>query len=141
MKGLMQDWQLTVDKVLDHAARNHGDREIVTRNVEGDIVRTTYAELRERAKQVSSALLDEGIQLGDRVATLAWNTWRHYEVYYATAGIGSPRRAASAAATLRKLNRGQVAASAARMAATRSAGTARRMSTRRAIWLRGSRSE
>lgn len=89
MKGLMQDWQLTVDKVLDHAARNHGDREIVTRNVEGDIVRTTYAELRERAKQVSSALLDEGIQLGDRVATLAWNTGRHMEAWFGTMGIGA----------------------------------------------------
>jgi len=89
MKGLMQDWQLTVDKVLDHAARNHGDREIVTRNVEGDVTRTTYKAMHGRSKQVSSALLDEGIKLGDRVATLAWNTDRHMEAWYGTMGIGA----------------------------------------------------
>ena len=89
MQGLMQNWQLTVDKVLDHAAHNHGDREIVTRAVEGGIRRTTYAELRLRAKQVSTALLDEGIKLGDRVATLAWNTDRHMEAWYGTMGIGA----------------------------------------------------
>ena len=89
MQGLMQNWQLTVDKVLDHAAHNHGDREIVTRNVEGNITRTTYKALRERAKQVSTALLDEGIKLGDRVATLAWNTDRHMEAWYGTMGIGA----------------------------------------------------
>ncbi len=89
MQGLMQDWQLTVDKVLDHAATNHGDREIVTRSVEGEIVRTTYREMRERAKQVSTALLDEGIGLGDRVATLAWNTSRHMEAWFGTMGIGA----------------------------------------------------
>ena len=89
MLGLMQDWQLTVDKVLDHAAQNHGDREIVTRNVEGNITRTTYKALRERAKAVSSALLEHGIKLGDRVATLAWNTERHMEAWYGTMGIGA----------------------------------------------------
>ena len=89
MLGLMQDWQLTVDKVLDHAAQNHGDREIVTRNVEGHITRTNYKTLRERAKMVSSALLENGIKLGDRVATLAWNTERHMEAWYGTMGIGA----------------------------------------------------
>lgn len=90
MQGLMQDWQLTVDKVLDHAAHNHGDREIVTRSVEtGAIERTDYKTLRLRAKQVSTALQDEGIKLGDRVATLAWNTARHMEAWYGTMGIGA----------------------------------------------------
>ncbi|MEQ8556786.1 MAG: long-chain-fatty-acid--CoA ligase [Henriciella sp.] len=89
MQGLMQSWQLTVDKVLDHAAHNHGDREIVTRTVEGNITRTNYRKLRERAKQVSSALKDEGIKLGDRVATLAWNTDKHMEAWYGTMGIGA----------------------------------------------------
>lgn len=90
MLGLMQDWQMTVDKVLDHAAHNHGDREIVTRCVEtGAVERTTYAGLRERAKQVSSALIDDGIKLGDRVATLAWNTSRHMEAWFGTMGIGA----------------------------------------------------
>lgn len=89
MQGLMQDWKLTVDKIIDHAAHNHGDREIVTRNVEGDIARTTYKQMHARAKQVSSALQDEGIKLGDRVATLAWNTARHMEAWYGTMGIGA----------------------------------------------------
>ena len=89
MQGLMQDWQLTVDKVIDHAANNHGDREVVTRNVEGDIVRTTYRTIRERSKMVSSALLAEGIKQGDRVATLAWNTARHMEAWFGTMAIGA----------------------------------------------------
>ena len=69
MRGLMQDWPLTVDKILDHAKAWHGHREVVTRTVEGPIVRTTYAELHERAKRVSNALKNWNIKLGDRVAT------------------------------------------------------------------------
>jgi fatty-acyl-CoA synthase len=89
MQGLMQNWPLTVDKVLDHARINHGHREIVTRSVEGPIVRTTYAEVFNRAKQVSHALQAAGIGLGDRVATIAWNTARHIEAWYGTMGIGA----------------------------------------------------
>ena len=89
MRGIMQDWQLTVDKVLDHARLNHGNREIVSRSVEGPIVRTTYGEVYNRAKQVSAALIDHGIGQGDRVATLAWNTARHMECWYGAMGIGA----------------------------------------------------
>lgn len=89
MQGLMQDWPLTVDKIIDHARINHGDREIVTRSVEGPIVRTTYAQLYDRAKQVSSALADAGVGLGDRVATLGWNSGRHMECWYGAMGIGA----------------------------------------------------
>jgi fatty-acyl-CoA synthase len=89
MLGLMQDWPLTVDRILDHAKAWHGDREIVSRTVEGPIVRTTYAALHERAKRLSNALLAMDIQPGDRVATLAWNNARHMEVWYATMGIGA----------------------------------------------------
>ena len=89
MPGLMQDWQLTVDKVLEHARVNHGHREIVTRSVEGPIVRETYGDLYRRAKQVSVALLEDGVQMGDRIATLAWNTARHMESWYGTMGIGA----------------------------------------------------
>ena len=89
MQGIMQDWQLTVDKVLDHAATNHASREIVSRSVEGPIVRTTYGELHARAKQVSAALTDFGIRQGDRVATLAWNSARHMECWYGAMGIGA----------------------------------------------------
>src|SRR5262245_47476876 len=72
MNGLMQDWKLTVDKVIEHAHFNHGSREIVTRTVEGPIVRSTFTDLYWRARQCSNALLADGVQKGDRVATLAW---------------------------------------------------------------------
>ena len=88
MLGLMQDWPLTVDKILDHAAEWHSGREVVTRSVEGPIVRATYGEIRDRAKRLSNALLEFGIQPGDRVATLAWNSARHVEAWYAIMGIG-----------------------------------------------------
>ena len=88
MLGLMQDWPLTVDKIIDHAKNWHGEREVVTRSVEGPIVRTTYAQIHERAKRVSSALKDWGVQPGDRVATLAWNTANHIEAWYGIMGIG-----------------------------------------------------
>ena len=89
MLGLMQDWPLTVDKILDHAKTWHGDSEIVTRSVEGPIVRTTYAEAHSRAKRMSNALQALGVQPGDRVATLAWNTARHLEAWYAIMGMGA----------------------------------------------------
>src|ERR1700712_5582016 len=89
MHGLMQDWPLTVDKILDHAANWHGDREIASRAVEGPIVCTTYGEVHRRAKQLSNALKALGVQPGDRVATLAWNTGRHIEAWYAIMGMGA----------------------------------------------------
>jgi len=89
MLGLMQDWPLTLDKLLDHAADWHGGREIVTRSIEGPIVRTTYAEIRRRAKRLSNALKGLGVKPGDRVATLAWNSGRHMEAWYAIMGIGA----------------------------------------------------
>ena len=89
MLGLMQDWPLTVDRIIDHASRWHGDVEVVSRSVEGPIVRTTYAQIHERARRLSNALLGLGIQPGDRVATLAWNTARHMEIWYGVMGIGA----------------------------------------------------
>jgi fatty-acyl-CoA synthase len=89
MLGLMQDWPLTVDKILTHAAQWHSHREVVTRSVEGPIVRTTWGEIHGRAKRFSNALLDLGIEPGDRVATLAWNSARHIEAWYGIMGIGA----------------------------------------------------
>jgi len=89
VQGLMQDWPLTLDKILDHAANWAGGREVVSRSVEGPIVRTTYGEIRQRAKRLSNALKRLGVQPGDRVATLAWNTGRHIEAWYAIMGIGA----------------------------------------------------
>jgi len=89
MLGMMQDWPLTVDKILDHAKNWHGEREVVTRSVEGPIVRTTYAAIHERARRVSNALLAWGVKPGDRIATLAWNTGNHIETWYGIMGIGA----------------------------------------------------
>ncbi len=89
MRGLMQDSALTVDKILDHAKNWHGHVEVVSRSVEGPIVRTTYAQIHSRAKRVSNLLLQLGVTLGDRVATLAWNTARHMEAWYGIMGIGA----------------------------------------------------
>ena len=89
MLGLMQAWPLTVDRILTHAKSWHGGREVVSRSVEGPIVRTTYAELHQRALRLTNALVALGISPGDRVATLAWNTARHMEVWYAAMGMGA----------------------------------------------------
>ncbi len=89
MLGLMQDWPLTVDRILRHAELRHGAREVVSRSVEGPVVRTTYAEVAGRARQLSHALQELGIGRGDRVATLAWNTARHLEAWYGVMGMGA----------------------------------------------------
>jgi len=85
----MQDGALTVDKILDHAAQWHGAREVVSRSVEGPIVRATWGDIRQRAKRLSNALLTMGVKPGDRVATLAWNSARHIEAWYAIMGLGA----------------------------------------------------
>jgi fatty-acyl-CoA synthase len=89
MLGLMQDWPLLVHKIIDHASLYHGEREIVSRSVEGPIVRTTYREVAKRSRKVAHALDRLGIALGDRVATMAWNTARHIETWYGITGIGA----------------------------------------------------
>jgi len=89
LMGLMQDWPLTVDRVIDHAAKIHPSREIVTRRTDGQIYRTTYAALRDRARRVSAALAGLGVGQGDRLATLAWNGERHMECWYGAMGIGA----------------------------------------------------
>jgi fatty-acyl-CoA synthase len=89
MLGLMQEWPLLCHKVIDHAAHYHGGRPVISRSVEGPIHRTDYRTVRNRALKLAKRLEMEGIALGDRVATLAWNTWRHLEVWYGTLGIGA----------------------------------------------------
>jgi len=87
--GLMQDVPLMISALIDYAARYHGRREIVSRSVEGPIHRYTYAEAEARAKQLANALVRLGVKPGDRVGSLAWNTWRHFEMFYGVSGHGA----------------------------------------------------
>lgn len=88
MLGLMQEWSLTVDRILDHAAHSHGNREIVS--VAGDQQhRSSYIESASRARRASSSFLALGIRPGDRIATLAWNSIEHFEAWYAIMGMGA----------------------------------------------------
>jgi acyl-CoA synthetase (AMP-forming)/AMP-acid ligase II len=89
MLGQMQEWPLLIHKIADFAAIQHGETEIVSRLVEGVIHRETYRDLRTRALKVAQRLVREGIQFGDRVATLAWNTHRHLETWYGITGLGA----------------------------------------------------
>jgi len=88
MLGLMQDQPLLISSLIQFADRHHGDGEIVSRRVEGDLHRTTWSGIAKRARQVASAL--DGLQLAfsDRVATLAWNGYRHLELYFGVSGSG-----------------------------------------------------
>ena len=89
MKGLMQDWPLLVHTFIDHASIHHGDREIVTRKVEGDIHRTNYSEIHSRSRKFSKALIRLGVKKSDVIGTLAWNTSRHLESWYGITGVGA----------------------------------------------------
>ncbi len=86
MFGLMMDAPLMISSLLSYAARWHSDVEIVTRTVEGPIHRYGYGEAARRAAQLAHALRALGVEPGERVATLAWNTYRHFELYYAYRG-------------------------------------------------------
>jgi fatty-acyl-CoA synthase len=89
MQGLMSERPLLISAIIKHAAMYHRDTEIVSRTVEGGIHRYTYGAAEQRAKRLALALLRLGIEPGDRVGTLAWNTFRHFELYYAISGIGA----------------------------------------------------
>jgi acyl-CoA synthetase (AMP-forming)/AMP-acid ligase II len=89
LAGRMMATPLLVSALLRHAARHFGDTEIVTRRLEGDLHRYTYRDCEVRAKQFAQALLAAGVQPGERIGTLAWNTYRHLEVYYGVSGLGA----------------------------------------------------
>ncbi|MEI6593778.1 MAG: 3-(methylthio)propionyl-CoA ligase [Holophagaceae bacterium] len=88
LAGQMMQIPLLISHLITHAARHSGDTEIVSRRVEGDLHRTTWAEAELRARKLAQALARLGCQPGDRVGTLAWNGYRHLEIYYATSGSG-----------------------------------------------------
>ena len=89
MQGLMQDWPLLIHKIIDSAAAQHGDTEVVSRTLEGPIARVGYRALRARALKVAQRLSQDGIKLGDRVATMGFNGARHMEAWYGISGIGA----------------------------------------------------
>jgi 3-(methylthio)propionyl---CoA ligase len=89
MIGKMMQQPLLISSLLTHAERHHGEQEVVSRRVEGDIHRYTYRDLAARARRMANALAAHGVRSGDRVATLAWNGYRHMELYYAVSGSGA----------------------------------------------------
>jgi acyl-CoA synthetase (AMP-forming)/AMP-acid ligase II len=89
MLGKMMDTQLTINSLIEFAVKFHGNTEIVTRSLEGPIHRYTYADSYKRIGKLAHALAALGVGEGDRVATLAWNTNRHFELYFAVSGMGA----------------------------------------------------
>jgi 3-(methylthio)propionyl---CoA ligase len=89
MKGLMQNQPLLLSSLLKHADRFHSDTEIVSRTVEGPIHRYGYSDAARRTRKLADALRRQGIVAGDRVATLAWNTFRHFEIEHGVTGMGA----------------------------------------------------
>jgi acyl-CoA synthetase (AMP-forming)/AMP-acid ligase II len=89
MQGLMQHRPLLLSSLLEHARRNHPTTEIVSRTMTGELHRYGYGELDRRSRQLAKALLRLGVKPGDRVATLAFNTFRHLELQFAVSGIGA----------------------------------------------------
>ena len=88
MKGLMMDWPLTIRSILTHAERNHGHREIISVTADNPRHQYTYADAFARTRQLANALNELGASTGDRIATLAWNDYRHFEIYYASSCSG-----------------------------------------------------
>ena len=88
MLGLMQDRPLLISNLIEFVEKNNGDAEIVSRRVEGDVHRYTWADCAKRARQVANAVDAEKLEFSDRVATLAWNGYRHLELYYGVSGTG-----------------------------------------------------
>ena len=89
LMGQMMNQPLLISSILDYAARHYPHTEIVSRRVEGDLHRYTYYDCQLRAKKMANALTNLGVTMGDRVATLAWNGYRHMELYYAVSGSGA----------------------------------------------------
>ena len=89
MQGLMMDHQLMISDLIEHVDKNHSHQEIVTRETTGEIHRYSWADCAKRVRKLANALLAAGVKPGDRVATIAWNNYRHIEIYYAVSGIGA----------------------------------------------------
>ena len=88
MLGLMQQQSLLISSLIEFADQHHGDGEVVSRRVEGDIHRYTWSDVARRSRQVANALDAEKLPQGARIATLAWNGYRHLELYFGVSGSG-----------------------------------------------------
>jgi fatty-acyl-CoA synthase len=89
LMGQMMSAPLLISSIIKHAARYYGSTEIVSRRTEGDLHRYTYRDCELRARKLAQALGALGVQQGDRVGTLAWNGYRHLEIYYGVSGMGA----------------------------------------------------
>jgi fatty-acyl-CoA synthase len=89
LEGRMMDMPMMISSIIDYAADVRTDNLVISNRVEGDVHRYTYGEARGRAAQMAHALRELGIREGDRVATMAWNGYRHFELYFAISGIGA----------------------------------------------------
>ncbi|MBA3903058.1 MAG: GMP/IMP nucleotidase [Rhodocyclaceae bacterium] len=89
MQGLMQNMPLMISSLIRHADQNHGDAEIVSRETHGGVHRYTYRDAHRRARRLARALLALGVKPSDRIASLAWNNYRHFELYYGVSGMGA----------------------------------------------------
>ena len=89
MDNLMQDFPLRVTNIIDHAAKYHPKRKIISKDTSGKIIETNYDQIRKNSLKVSSALNDMGIKKGDVIGVMAWNNHRHFESWYAITGIGA----------------------------------------------------
>ena len=89
LMGQMMDQPLLISSIIVHADRHYGSNEIVSRRIEGDIHRYTYSDCHKRSRQLANALTTFGVKMGDRVATMAWNGYRHLEAYFAVSGSGA----------------------------------------------------
>src|SRR5690348_7937311 len=88
MQGLMQQHPLLISSIISHAARHHGDGEVVSRRPGGSLARTTYRDIERRARKLAAVLAGMGAKPGDRIGTIAMNSDRHLELYYGISGAG-----------------------------------------------------
>jgi len=87
--GNMQDFKLNLITILEHAAQFHGQTEVITNSVEGGVHKTNYSEVYARSKRLANVLTKLGVSSGDRIGTMAWNTWRHLECWFGISGMGA----------------------------------------------------
>ena len=89
MKGNMMNWDLTIPQAILHAEKYNVDGKLISRELDGSINSTTYGESIKRSKKLANALKKLGVNVHDRVATIAWNNSRHFETYFAVSGMGA----------------------------------------------------